>query len=462
MSDPLHDAARRARRYLDGLDARPVEPELDVADHQRRDEHGEEAIALEELRHPLPAGPTPPDEVLRILDEVGSPASVASAGSRYFGFVTGGALPASLAANWLAGAWDQNAHYVTGSPVAAVLEEVALSWILDVLGLPEGWSGGFVTGTTMGNFSGLAAARNAVLSEAGWDVEARGLTGAPEITVVVGAEAHSTLLRALSLVGLGAERVVTVPVDDQGRMLPEEIPALAGPGIVCAQAGNVNSGAVDPLAAVAERARAAGAWLHVDGAFGLWAAASPSLRPMLAGIERADSCAADLHKWLNVPYDNGLVLFADAAPARAALSLRAAYLPDDAARQPCDFTPESSRRARGVDAWAALLSLGRSGLVELVDGCCRRARRFAEGLAVAGFEVLNDVVLNQVVVSFGDDETTREVIRAVQREGTCWAGGTRWRGRTAMRISVSSWATTDRDVERSLEAILRAADRGAG
>lgn len=443
--DLLRDAALRARRYLDGLPARSVEPDP-------------RAVArLDGLRHPLPAGPTAAGEVLGLLDEVGSPASVASAGPRYFGFVTGGALPASLAANWLAGAWDQNAHFVVGSPVAAVLEEVALAWILDVLGLPSEWSGGFVTGTTMGNFSGLAAARHAVLAGEGWDVETRGLYGAPEITVVVGAEAHSTLLRALSFAGLGAQRVVTVPVDTQGRMRPEEMPELSGPAIVCAQAGNVNSGAFDPLEAVAERARAAGAWLHVDGAFGLWAGASPSLRPLLAGIEHADSCAADLHKWLNVPYDNGLVLFRDADAARAALSLSAAYLPDDPTRQPCDFTPESSRRARGVDAWAALLSLGRSGLAELVDGCCRRARRFAEGLAAAGFEILNDVVLNQVVVAFGHDARTHDVIRAVQRDGTCWVGGTVWRGRAAMRIGVSSWATTDEDVERSIEAIVRAA-----
>jgi glutamate/tyrosine decarboxylase-like PLP-dependent enzyme len=251
--------------------------------------------------------------------------------------------------------------------------------------------------------------------------------------------------------------VVTVPVDDQGRMKPDALPDTSGPCIVCAQAGNVNSGAFDPLEKIAAWAQDRGAWLHVDGAFGVWAAAAPGLRHLLAGIGNADSCATDLHKWLNVPYDSGLVLFREAASARAALSLSAAYLPDDPTRQPCDFTPESSRRARGVDVWAALRSLGRSGLTELIEGCCRKARRFAVGLSDAGFEVLNDVVLNQVVVAFGDDDTTRRVIRSVQREGTCWAGGTTWRGRAAMRISVSSWATTDGDVERSLEAILRVA-----
>ena len=445
MSELLHDAADRARRYLDGLDLRKVEPTEEAA------------AGLDAFRGPLPDAPTPAEEVLRFLDDVGSAATVASAGPRYFGFVTGGTLPAALAANWLAGAWDQNAHYVVGSPTAAVLEEVALSWILDALGLPAGWHGGFVTGTTMGNFSGLVAARHAVLERAGWDVEADGLYGAPEITVVVGAEAHSTLHRALSFAGLGSKRVVTVPVDDQGRMDARALPSVSGPAIVCAQAGNVNSGGFDPLEPIAGWAREHDAWLHVDGAFGFWAGASPKLRHLVAGLERADSCATDLHKWLNVPYDNGLVLFRDAASARAALALSAAYLPDEPSRQPCDFTPESSRRARGVDVWAALLSLGRSGLADLIDGCCRRARRFSEALSAAGHEVLNDVVLNQVVVAFGDDETTRRIIGDVQREGTCWAGGTTWRGRAAMRISVSSWATSDADVEASIAAILRVA-----
>lgn len=445
MSDLLHDAADRAGRYLDGLGARAVEPTT-------------QAVArLAELRHPLPDGPTPAAEVLRVLDEVGSPATVASAGPRYFGFVTGGTMPAALVANWMAGTWDQNGHYVVGSPAAAALEEVAMSWILEAVGLPAEWHAGFVTGTTMGNFSGLLAARHAVLERAGWDVEADGLTGAPAITVVVGAEAHSTLHRALSFAGLGARRVVTVPVDDQGRMRPEALPRVSGPAIVCAQAGNVNSGAFDPLEPIAEWAQASDAWLHVDGAFGFWAGASPKRRHLVAGLAHADSCATDLHKWLNVPYDNGLVLFRDADAARAALALRAAYLPNDPVRQPSDFTPESSRRARGVEVWAALLSLGRSGLADLIEGCCGKAVRFAEGLSSAGVEVLNDVVLNQVVVSFGDEEATRRVIQGIQREGTCWVAGTTWRGRSAMRISVSSWATTDADVDASLEAILRIA-----
>ena len=449
MNELLQDAASRAARYLHDLGEREVAP-------------AEAAIGrLAELRHALPDGPTPPAEVLRILDEVGSPATVASAGPRYFGFVTGGTLPAALAANWLAGAWDQNAHFIVGSPIAAALEEISLGWVLDAAGLPASWSGGFVTGTTMGNFCGIAAARNALLAREGWDVEAKGLYGAPELTVVVGNEAHSTLHRALAFAGLGSERVVRVPVDDQGRMRADRMPELSGPTLVVAQAGNVNSGGFDPLQALAEQTRAAGAWLHVDAAFGFWARASASVRPLVAGLEHADSVATDLHKWLNVPYDAGLVLFREAEPARAALSLSAAYLPDDPLRQPCDFTPESSRRARGVEVWAALRSLGRTGLEELVDRGCAQARRLADGLAAAGHEILNDVVLNQVVVAFGDDATTQAVIAGVQAEGTCWAGGTTWRGRAALRISLSSWATTDDDAERSLEAILRVAARGA-
>lgn len=445
MRHLLEVAARRTSTYLEGLGDRPVEPKAT-------------AIArLGELRSALPLEPTDPEEVLRRLDELGSAATVASAGSRYFGFVTGGSLPASLAANWLAGAWDQNVHFVVGSPVGAVIEEVALGWIREMLALSSGWGGGFVTGTTMGNFSGLAAARHKVLRDAGWDVEKAGLFGAPAITVVVGEEVHTTLLKALALLGLGRERVVRVPVDGQGRMRADALPGLEGPSIVCLQAGNVNTGAFDPIQEVTARAHEQGAWVHVDGAFGLWAAVSPATAHLTAGIDEADSIASDLHKWLNVPYDNGIALYRDPEAARSALSMTAAYLPQGAERQPCDFTPESSRRARGVDIWAALLSLGRSGVVDLVERCCRFARLFASGLSDAGFEILNDVVLNQVLVSFGDDETTGAVVEAVQREGTCWCGGSFWQGRAAMRISVSSWATTEEDVKRSIEAIVRVA-----
>ncbi len=446
MKDLLEDTAQRAIRYLSELDARSVDaPSGAVA-------------RLSELDRAFPDEPTSPQDVIRLLDDLGSPATVASAGGRYFGFVTGGSLPAAVAANWLAGAWDQNAHFVVGSPIAAAVEKVALRWITEALSLPASWGGGFVTGTTMGNFTGLAAARHAVLDKVGWDVERQGLFGAPPVTVVVGDEAHSTLFQALAMVGLGSDRVVRVPVDGQGRMKASAFPAdLSSPAIVCLQAGNVNTGAFDPIDEIAPRARAAGAWIHVDGAFGLWAGASPRTSHLVQGMAEADSIATDLHKWLNVPYDSGLLLVAEPRWVEAAMALRAAYLPGASQREPCDFTPEGSRRARGVEVWAALLSLGRSGLVELIDRCCGHARRFADGLRDNGFEILNEVVLNQVLVAFGDDEQTRRVIEAVQEEGTCWCGGTEWQGRAAMRISLSSWKTTEDDIERSIEAITRVA-----
>ena len=446
MRELLSDAQARSVRYLESLSKRPVQPDDDAL------------ARLSELSVPLPEDPVPPEEVLSRLDELGSPATIANAGPRYFGFVTGGVLPVSLAANWLAGAWDQNAHFVVGSPTAAALENVALSWILDILDLPDSWGGGFVTGTTMGNFSGLVAGRHAVLKQAGWDVEAKGLFGAPVVHVVVGEETHTTLLQALALAGFGRERVTRVPVDHQGRMKADAMPKLSGPSIVCLQAGNVNSGSFDPIDQIgAEIARDPDAWIHVDGAFGLWAKASPQHAHLVEGLAQVDSIATDLHKWLNVPYDAGLALYRDPDAARSALSITAAYLPEGDERQPCDYTPESSRRARGVEIWAALASMGRSGLADLVARNCRYAQRFADGLRDAGFEILNDVVLNQVLVSFGSGERTQEIITAIQQEGTCWCSGTTWKGRAAMRISVSSWATTDNDVEQSLAAIVRVA-----
>jgi glutamate/tyrosine decarboxylase-like PLP-dependent enzyme len=445
----LGDAAVRAVRYLETLDARPVAPD-------------EAAVAaLDRLRVPLPAGPADPAEVLRLLDEAGSPATMAMAGPRFFGFVIGAALPVTVAANWLATAWDQNTGLWNVTPATATLEEVALSWLVELLDLPAGTAGAFVTGATVANFTALAAARHAVLARAGWDVEAQGLFGAPPITVVTGAEVHPSVLKSLGLLGLGRTRVVTVPVDGQGRMRADALPPLAGPAIVCAQAGNVNTGAFDPLEAIVAHARAAGAWVHVDAAFGLWAAASPAHAPLLAGAAGADSWATDAHKWLNVPYDCGLAFVRDPDPLHAAMSLKAEYLPTETPhRNPSDHTPELSRRARGVETWAALRSLGRAGVRELVERCCRHARRFAAGLEAAGFEVLNEVVLNQVLVSFGDAAATERVIAGLQREGTCWCGGTVWQGRTAMRISLSSWATTDADVDRSLAAMIRVARPG--
>ncbi|MGV0799263.1 aminotransferase class V-fold PLP-dependent enzyme, partial [Mycolicibacterium elephantis] len=416
--------------------------------------------ALSRFTEPLPERGADAREVLRLLDEIGSPATVATTGGRYFGFVTGAVLPAALAANLLAGVWDQNGAYRVMSPVAAHLEEVAMGWLLDVLGLPADAGAGFVGGATTANIACLAAARHALLRNAGWNVEEDGLFGAPPIRVVVGDEVHASVLKALSLLGLGRSRIERVPVDGQGRMRADALPELSGDTLVCIQAGNVNTGAFDPAEEVCAAARAAGAWVHVDGAFGLWAAASPRLAPLAAGFADADSWAADAHKWLNVPYDSGIAFVREAEHLRAAMSVGAAYLLAGDDREPCHYTPDMSRRARGIEIWAALRSLGRAGTAELIERCCRHAARFAEAFRAAGHQVLNDVVLNQVLVSFGDDETTRRVVAGVQTDGTCWFGGTVWQGRAAMRVSVSSWATTDEDVERSLAAVLRIAADG--
>jgi glutamate/tyrosine decarboxylase-like PLP-dependent enzyme len=447
MHDLLLDAASRANRYLEGLDSRQVFPTADAL------------AGMASLAGPLADEPTDPGEVLALLDAAGSPATVATAGRRYFGFVVGGSLPAALAANWLAGAWDQPASMRISSPIGAKLEEIALGWMVDLLGLPTGTGAGFVTGATMANFAGLAAARHRVMAAAGWDVEADGLIGAPPIRVVVGDEAHATLFKSLGLLGLGRATVERVPVDSQGRMRPNALPLLDERTILCLQAGNVNTGASDPFPPLIGAARQAGSWVHVDGAFGLWAAASPTEAIQVQGIGAADSWATDAHKWLNVPYDCGLVFVRNPDDLEASFSTEASYLIQEAPREPMRFTPESSRRARGIEVWAALASLGKNGLADLVARCCRHARRFAEGLSAAGFEILNKVSLNQVLVSFGDDARTDEVVAAVQTEGTCWAGWTTWQGRRAMRISVSSWATTDEDVERSIEAIVRVARR---
>ena len=405
----------------------------------------------------LPQHPVPPEQVLEVLNRTVTPAAVASAGGRYFGFVTGGTLPAALAADWLVSGWDQNVAFEVMSPPLAALEEVTLDWLAQLLSLPAG-GGGFVTGGSMANFTCLAAARHRLLAEQGWDVEADGLWGAPPLTVVVGEEAHSTLLQALALLGLGRERVVRVPVDDQGRLRGEALPDIDGPVLLCLQAGNVNTGAFDPFPEAVEWARSRGSsWVHVDGAFGLWAAASPHTAPLLHGADGADSWSTDAHKWLNVPYDAGVALVREPEWLRSAMSATAAYLPGSTRRQPSDYTPELSRRGRVVPVWAALASLGRSGVAELVERCCRHARRLASGLSEAGHEVLNQVVLNQVLVSFGEAARTDLVVEAIQTDGTCWCGSTTWQGRRAMRISVSSWATSDDDVERSLKAMLRVA-----
>ena len=448
MKELLGDAADRAVRYLDGLSSRSVAPAPAAIEK------------LKTLDEPLPVRASDPRETLRLLDEIGSPATTAMAGPRYFGFVIGGSLPVTLAANWLANAWDQNTGLYRPTPGTAFIEQVALGWLLDVLRLPPDSSGAFVTGATVANLCALAAARHAVLEQVGWNVEADGLFGAPAITVVVGGEAHPSLTKSLGVLGLGRTRLTKVPVDDQGRMLAGRLPDISGPTIVCIQAGNVNSGAFDPAQEICRHAHASGAWVHVDGAFGLWATAAPSRAHLAAGIEQADSWATDAHKWLNVPYDCGLAFVRDPKALPAAMAITAEYLPTQSEfRNPADFTPELSRRARGVEVWAALRSLGREGLAELIERNCAQARRFAEQLSAAGFEILNEVVLNQVLVSFGHAEKTNQVIKDIQEDGTCWCGVTIWQGRTAMRISVSSWATTDADVERSVEAMISIAKR---
>jgi glutamate/tyrosine decarboxylase-like PLP-dependent enzyme len=447
MTNLLHLVLERATAYQKELDSRKVAPPPEAVKR------------LSDFDFALPHEPTDPKEVIDLLDRIGSPATVATTGGRYFGFVNGGSVPAALASSWLVDVWDQNAALNVMSPVAIALEEIALKWLLDLLGLPKGSGAAFVTGATMANLTGLAAARHAVLERVDWDVEANGLFGAPEITVIVGAEAHATLHKALGLLGMGRNRVVTVPADNQGRMRADALPPMNGPTIVCIQAGNVNTGSFDPAVEVCEAAHQAGAWVHVDGAFGLWAAVAPNRAHFTAGFASADSWATDAHKWPNVTYDSGLAFVRNPQHLRAAMSLTAAYLPQAYRREPLDFTPEASRRARGVAVWATLLSLGRKGIADLVERTCVYASRFAEGLKSAGYQVLNDVVINQVLVSFGDEETTRRVIAGIQADGTCWCGETVWQGRVAMRISISSWATTEADVERSLAAMLRIAER---
>lgn len=446
----LMEAALRGIRYRASMARRRVAPEP----------AGLERLAL--LGGPMREHGDSAARVIADLDDVGSPATMAVTGSRYFGFVIGGSLPVTVAANWLATAWDQNAGLTTSSPVSAALEAIALEWLLDLLDLPRDSAGAFVTGGTTANFTALAAARHGVLERAGWDVESDGMSEAPAVNVVVSEETHPSVFRSLGLLGLGRQKCVTVPTDAEGRLRAELLPDLDGPTIVCTQAGNVNTGAVDPLWEICDWAERRNAWVHVDGAFGLWARVAPARAPLLRGHHRADSWAVDAHKWLNVPYDCGIALVRRPSSLRAAMALSADYLPAEGAREPMHYTPELSRRARGVEVWAALRTLGRRGLADLIERCCQHAAHFARRLPAAGAQVLNRPVLNQVLVSFGTDETTRRVVEAVQRDGTCWCGPTVWKRRTAMRISVSSWATTEADVEMSITAILRCAREVAG
>ncbi|HTB97076.1 MAG TPA: aminotransferase class V-fold PLP-dependent enzyme [Terracidiphilus sp.] len=450
MSGVLENTKGHALAWIEAVGGRPVRASLT----------GDELRQM--LGGSLPEQGFAAEAVTDALAHAGLAGTVASAGPRYFGFVVGGRLPAALAADWLVSTWDQNSGLYALSPLVTVVEQIAGSWLLEIAGLSKSMSFGFVTGCQMANFTGLAAARHRVLRQVGWDVEANGLFGAPPIDVVVSEESHYTIFMALRLLGLGASRLRRIPTDEQGRMradaLAEALRGGSGPCIVCAQAGNVNTGAFDPLEEIGALVKERGAWLHVDGAFGLWATASEERAHLLRGVESADSVATDGHKWLNVPYDCGIIFCADEAAHRSAMSLAAAYIvATGSERDPHEFVPEESRRGRAVPVYAALRSLGRAGLAELVDRNCRQAQRFAEGLRAAGHEVLNEVVLNQVLVTFGSAEQTQRTIEAIQKDGTCWCSGTVWKGRTAMRISVSNWATTDDDVEMSLKAMVRIA-----
>ena len=458
MIDPryevLDSAARLAHEYIDGLASRPVgAATTDVGELRSR------------LARPLSDRGEDPGTVLDDLAREVDPGLVASAGPRYFGFVIGGALPVAVAADWLTSAWDQNGGGYAASPSLSVVEEVAAGWVRELLGLPASCSVGFVTGCQMAHFTCLAAARHAVLRDAGWDVEGQGLQGGPPLRVIAGEHAHVTVKVACRMLGFGADRIRVVPSDAQGRMLAAELEtALAerdGPTIVCAQAGDVNTGAFDPIAEIVEACRARGAWCHVDGAFGLWAAVSPTRRGLLDGFERADSWATDGHKWLNVPYDCGIAAVADASAHRSAMTSTSAYIPshDESVPWGFDWTPEFSRRARGVPLYAALRSLGRAGIAAMIDRCCDHAERMATRVGRNdGVEIVNDVVLNQVLVRFADDDrATNAVIERTQQDGTCWLSGSTFRGQAVMRISVVGWQTTADDIDRSADAILEAA-----
>lgn len=441
----LHSAAKHALNYLNELPERRVFPDTTSLEK------------LQTFSFPLPEQSTDAENILELLHQAGSPNTVATNGGRYFGFVFGGTLPASMAASWMISAWDQNAVFKISSPVAAHIEKITGEWLLQLLQLPKESAAGFVTGTTMANFCGAIAARYYLSKQMGWDIKAKGMIGAPPIRLIVGEEVHASMQRALLLAGFGLDNLIKVPTDEQGRIIPEHFPEIDSSTFICLQAGNVNSGAIDPVKTICIKAKEKGAWVHIDGAFGLWARVSSKKKQMTDGCDLADSWAIDLHKWLNVPYDSGLIICRHPEILQNALSVSAAYLPDTGEPEPFFYTPEMSRRARGIETWAALCSLGKTGAVDLIERCCRLAEKFADNLKKAGFKILNEVVLNQVLVSFGDAEITNRIIKKIQEEGTCWCGGTVWKGKTAMRISVSSWVTTEEDIDKCSEAIIHIA-----
>lgn len=433
-----------AIEYYKSLNSRKVFPDTDSLD------------ALSIFNEQLQQHTIDPSDAIKMLHQYGSPATTASAGRRYFGFVIGGSQPSALAANWLAGAWDQNAGLHVTSPISAYLEEIVSRWLLQILPVAKESVAGFTSGVTMANFSGLAAARHNILKKHGWDVQEFGLNGAPLIKVVVSADAHGSLLKAISLLGLGRGRVIKVPVDDQGKMIAEKFPEVDADTIVCLQAGNVNTGSFDPADKIIPLAKAKGAWVHVDGAFGLWAGSSKKYSHLTKGYEDADSWATDAHKWLNVPYDSGIVICRKPDDLKAAMSMSAGYLDQSGSRIPYQYTPELSRKARGIEIWAALKTLGVNGVDDLITRTCELAKQFSQKLKSNGINILNDVVLNQVLVSFGSDDRTNAVMKTIQDDGILYCSGTTWNGHPAMRISVSSWATTEEDIEICVDAILQA------
>ncbi|MFK7737168.1 MAG: aspartate aminotransferase family protein [Pirellulaceae bacterium] len=449
MEALLEYAFEASKDYVRGLDERSVmPPESDIS-------------ALSSLRESLPVGPSDPGTTLKTLKNTVAPATVTTTGGRFFGFVVGGALPVTVAASWMASTWDQNAGSWILAPGAIELESIAAEWMLDILDLPRDAAVGFVTGSTMGTFSAIAAARSALLNKIGYDVKARGLTDAPRLRIVMSDEVHPTNVAALGYAGIGTDQIERVPTDEQGRLLVDEMPDLDEKTIVILQAGNINSGAFDPFEQVCHLASQAGAWVHVDGAFGLWARASESKRHLTTGIELADSWSVDGHKWLNLPQDSAVYMCRDHEAVADVFATHATYLMRDERRQPSNFVPELSRRARGVEFWAALKTLGRSGVNELVDRCCRHARRLAEGLSELGFEVLNDVVLNQVVFSSESDERNQIILDYIQNSGKIWLGPTTWKSRSAMRFSISSWATTEKDVQTAIEVLSEASQNSS-
>jgi len=442
----LHDAYEYAIEYFSNLADRKVYPDEKMLEELKR------------LNLPLSESPKDAGEILKLLHEVGLKTTVCSPGPRYFGFVMGATLPQTVASSWLTSAWDQNAALFDTSPLAAYTEEISLGWLVELFGLPKTCGGAFVTSATMAAFTSLAVARNHLLNQQGWDVQKNGLFDAPKINMIVSEEIHVTNLKAISLLGLGSDRLTKVRTDNQGRMLVTEIPDLSGPTIICLQAGDVNSGCFDPFDEIIDKVGSDDCWVHVDAAFGMWVMVSEKFRYLATGIERADSWSIDAHKWLNVPYDSGIALVKNEDALHSAMSFGASYLtPAPGQRRPTDYSPGLSNRARGIDVWTALATLGRGGIAEIVERCCSHAKYAAEELSRAGFEILNDVVLNQVLVSFGDDARTDEVIKKIQEDGTCWCGGTTWKGRRAMRISVSSWATTEKDMKKSIEAMIACA-----